>query len=62
MKKNYEMPALRVIAVKSTHMLCYSQEKVISVSSGDVGIGYNGGSNQAARVKGNSVEWDDWSE
>ena len=35
---------------------------VTTVSSGDTNIGYDGGSNQAARTKANSVDWDDWSE
>jgi hypothetical protein len=43
-------------------MFCVSDIK--KVESGEVGITYgNAGSSEAARVKGNSVDWhDDWSE
>ena len=42
------------------HILQVSQ--VNAVQSNETGIGYGGGNNQAARVKGNTVDWDDWGE
>ena len=55
------MPELRVTVVKTTHMLCTSTTEVLNIST-DIGIGYGGGSNQAARVKEILDGWEDWEE
>ena len=61
-KKVYQNPTTAVIEIQQTHMFCVSDIK--KVESGEVGITYgNAGSSEAARVKGNSVDWhEDWSE
>lgn len=60
MKKNYVQPTMQVVELNSK--TCLLQSSVTSVSSnlGDDAIEYGGGSNQAARVKGNTVDWDNW--
>lgn len=57
MKKNYIKPTATVIRIETESRLLASQG-VTSVES-NTDISYGGG-NQAARVKANSVEWDDW--
>ncbi len=57
MKKNYIKPTTTVIRIETESRLLASQG-VTSVES-NTDISYGGG-NQAARVKANSVEWDDW--
>lgn len=60
MKKNYQQPTMLTVRVQQPQMICQS---VASVSSPSTGIQYNGeGSDQSARVKTNSVDWDDWKE
>lgn len=61
MKRNYIKPTMQVVELSSK--TCLLQSSVTSVSSnltGSDAIEYGGGSNQAARVKGNTVDWDDW--
>ena len=61
MKKNYVQPTMQVVELNSK--TCLLQSSLTSVSSnltGDDAISYGGGSTQAARVKSNTVDWDDW--
>lgn len=59
MKKMYQSPTMNVVEIEVTQMMANS---VTSVSS-DTYITYGGGSSTAARVKTNTVDWDDdWSE
>lgn len=59
MKKMYQSPTMNVVEIEVTQMMANS---VTSVSS-DTDITYSGGSTTAARVKTNTVDWDDdWSE
>ena len=61
MKKMYQTPTMNVVEIEAAQMMALSE--VTSVSSnldGDDAITYGGGSNQAARVKANTVDWDDW--
>lgn len=59
MKKMYQSPTMNVVEIEVTQMIANS---VTSVSS-DTDITYGGGSSTAARVKTNTVDWDDdWSE
>ena len=61
MKKNYVQPTTIVVKLESESQLL--NNSVTSVSSNltvDDAIEYGGGSTQAARVKGNTVDWDDW--
>jgi len=62
MKKNYVKPTTTVVEVQiESHLL--NQSVIQSVSTNDgVDISYGGGSSQAARVKSNPVDWDDWDE
>ena len=62
MKKNYVQPTTTVFEVQvESQLLSGSGSEVTSVSTNlDVNISYGGGSNQAARVKSNAVDWDDW--
>lgn len=57
----YQTPTMNVVEIEAAQMMALSE--VTSVSSnldGDDAINYGGGSNQAARVKSNTVDWDDW--
>ena len=61
MKREYMKPTMQVVELNSK--TCLLQSSLTSVSSnltGDDAIEYGGGSNQAARVKSNTVDWDDW--
>ena len=61
MKKNYVQPTTIVVKLESESQLL--NNSVTSVSSNltvDDAIEYGGGSSQAARVKGNTVDWDNW--
>ena len=61
MKRRYQTPTMNVVEIEVTQMMAFSQ--VTSVKTSDeVGINYGGGSSQAARVKANTVDWDDWEE
>ena len=64
MKKTYLQPTMMVVRLQQQSIICTS--KVSSVSTnldeGDA-IGYDGGGSGPARVKSNTVDWDDdWSE
>ena len=63
MKKNYQQPALCIVAVEPhAHILQASVQTLSTNLSGGDEIHYAGAGNGDARVKGNSVEWDDWEE
>jgi len=54
-------PTMQVVELNSK--TCLLQSSLTSVSSNltdDDAISYGGGSTQAARVKSNTVDWDDW--
>lgn len=60
MKKNYVNPTLQVVELSSkTHMLQNSVPRVSTNLGSSDAINYGGGSTQSARVRGNSVDWDD---
>jgi len=59
MKKKYLHPTTIVVALEIESQLLETSN-VQNIDSGDAGITYGGGSNQAARVKSNTVDWDDW--
>ena len=60
MKKMYQQPTMNVVEIEMTQMMAQS---VVNSVSNEVGITYGGGSSSAARVKTNTVDWDDdWSE
>ena len=60
MKKMYQTPTMSVVEIEVTQMIANSVTSVSSNLDGDDAINYGGGSNQAARVKSNTVDWDDW--
>ena len=65
MKKTYLQPAMMVVRLQQQSIICYSPVNRVSTNlTGDDAIGYGGGSStQSARVKSNTVDWDDdWSE
>ena len=62
MKKMYQTPTMNVVEIEVTQMIANSVTSVSSNLDGDDAITYGGGSNQAARVKANTVDWDDWEE
>ena len=59
MKKLYIQPTAVVVALEIENQLL-DASRVQTVDSGSADITYGGGSNQAARVKSNTVEWNDW--
>ncbi len=59
MKKLYIHPTAVVVALEIENQLL-DASRVQTVDSGSADITYGGGSNQAARVKSNTVDWDDW--
>ena len=66
MKKTYLQPAMMVVTLQQHSIICTSKEvNCVSTNlTGDDAIGFGGGSStQSARVKSNTVDWDDdWSE
>ena len=60
MKRDYMQPATIVVKVVSEGLLLEGSVTSVSTNLGDDAIIYGGGSNQAARVKSNTVDWDDW--
>ena len=60
MKKMYQTPTMNVVEIETAQMIANSVTRVSSNLDGDDAITYGGGSNQAARVKANTVDWDDW--
>ncbi len=64
MKKTYLQPTMMVVRLQQQSIICYSPVNRVSTNldEGDA-IGYGGSSTQSARVKSNTVDWDDdWSE
>ena len=59
MKKNYIKPITTVVRIESETQLLSGSQPVSAVES-NADISYGGGSTQAARVKGNTVDWDNW--
>ena len=66
MKKIYLQPAMMVVRLQQQSIICASKgvNRVSTNLTDDDAIGYGGGSStQSARVKSNTVDWDDdWSE
>ena len=60
MKKMYQTPTMDVVEIEVTQMIANSVTSVSSNLDVDDAINYGGGSNQAARVKSNTVDWDEW--
>ena len=56
----YQTPTMSVVEIEVTQMIANSVTSVSSNLDGDDAINYGGGSNQAARVKSNTVDWDEW--
>ena len=56
MKKMYQKPAMQVVDMEMTTIICGS-EKVTSVHD-NAGLGWVGGSDEEARAKGRGI-WDD---
>ena len=64
MKKTYLQPAMMVVTLQQHSIICSSPVSHVSsnLDEGDA-IGYGGGGTGTARVKSNTVDWDDdWSE
>ena len=64
MKKTYLQPAMMVVTLQQQGIICTSPVSSVSTNldEGDA-IGYDGGGTGPARVKSNTVDWDDdWSE
>lgn len=60
--KKYHTPSLHIVTVELEGQLLKDSYTFYTVNS-NADIHYDGkGSAEAARVKGNSVDWDDWSE
>lgn len=57
-KKGYQKPTMAEVVLLQHKFICAS--RITSVSSGNAGIGYRGGSNESARARLNrDEEWDD---
>ena len=64
MKKTYLQPTMMVVTLQQHSIICSSPVNRVSTNldEGDA-IGYGGGGTGPARVKSNTVDWDDdWSE
>ena len=64
MKKTYLQPAMMVVTLQQQGIICTSPVSRVStnLTDGDA-IDYGGGGSGPARVKSNTVDWDDdWSE
>ena len=64
MKKTYLQPAMMAVRLQQQSIICASKVSSVStnLTDGDA-IGYGGGGSGPARVKSNTVDWDDdWSE
>jgi hypothetical protein len=62
MKKNYMKPAMNVVKIQHSQMLCGSGS-VTSAESGDTGITGGGPGSGPARSRSNGgIDWDDWDE
>ena len=65
MKKTYLQPNMMVVTLQQHSIICTSKVSRVSTNlTGDDAISFGGGSStQPARVKSNTVDWDDdWSE
>ena len=66
MKKTYLQPTMMVVTLQQHSIICTSKGvSRVSTNLTDEGdaIGYGGGGTGPARVKSNTVDWDDdWSE
>ena len=64
MKKTYLQPAMMVVTLQQHSIICSSPVNRVSTNlTDDAAIGYGGGGSGPARVKSNTVDWDDdWSE
>ena len=65
MKKTYLQPTMMVVTLQQHSIICTSKVSRVSTNlTGDDAISFGGGSStQSARVKSNTVDWDDdWSE
>ena len=65
MKKTYLQPAMMVVRLQQQSIICASPLSDVSTNlTGGDAISFGGGtSTQSARVKSNTVDWDDdWSE
>ena len=61
-RQDYQEPTMNVVEIETTQMMALSEVHSVS-SNSEIGITYGGGSSTAARVKTNTVDWDDdWSE
>ena len=65
MKKTYLQPTMMVVRLQQQSIICASNgvnRVSTNLTDGDA-IGYGGGGTGPARVKSNTVDWDDdWSE
>ena len=64
-KKIYQTPALHVVTLElGGQLLLNASPASVSRTTGNADLNYGGGTNSvSARVKGNTVDWDDdWSE
>ena len=64
MKKTYLQPTMMVVRLQQQSIICSSKVRSVSTNlTGDDAISFGGGGTGAARVKSNTVDWDeDWSE
>ena len=63
MKREYMKPAMRVVRIHQTQMLCGSVRSLGTNMTGDDAIDYGGGSNGPARARSHGdIDWDDWDE
>jgi len=65
MKKTYLQPTMMVVTLQQHSIICtsYGVNRVSTNLTGDDAISFGGGGTGAARVKSNTVDWDDdWSE
>ena len=60
MKKTYLQPTLMVVTLQQQSIICTSNG--VSRVSGNADLDYGGGGTGPARVKSNTVDWDDWDE
>ena len=65
MKKTYLQPTMMVVTLQQHSIICtsYGVNRVSTNLTDDDAIRYGGGGTSTARVKSNTVDWDDdWSE
>ena len=51
-----------VVSIHHLSHILTGTSTVATDNGGDCSIGYDGGSDQAARTKDNCADWDEWSE